>query len=140
MSEVSNTASPSVASFYGGVTNSAYFDWLTEFNTTTGTKQTIGHGSFKGQFKITPSVSSATIDDAVIQSELQAQIAAGHLPAPTSDSAGNNNTYYAIFFPHGKVITEGGSSSCASGGFCAFHGTIAGLALFHGGERLIRAR
>ena len=125
--QVSSTSSPSMATFYQGVSNSAYFDWLTEYNTPSsgGTNQHIGHGSFLQQVTITPSsgANGATIDDSAIQSELAAQISAGHLPAPTQDAAGNNNTYYAIFFPHGKVITQGGSSSCSA--FCAYHGTIA---------------
>ena len=50
------------------------------------------------------------ISDSQIQNELAAQIIAGHLPAPTTDAAGNNNTYYAIFFPHGNTITLGGST------------------------------
>jgi hypothetical protein len=127
--QVTSTASPSMATFYQGVLNSAYVDWLTEYNTNTqtGTRtdQIIGRGSFSTQVTITPSAANngATITDAQIQSELSAQIAAGTLPAPTHDAAGNNNTYYAIFFPHGKVITMGGSSSCSV--FCAYHGTIA---------------
>jgi hypothetical protein len=28
-----------------------------------------------------------------------------------------------IYFPPGKTITQGGSSSCVAGGFCAYHGT-----------------
>src|SRR5207249_3748841 len=35
-----------------------------------------------------------------------------------------NNTYYAIFFPHGITITLGTVSSCVDNGFCAYHGTI----------------
>ncbi|HET9597357.1 MAG TPA: hypothetical protein VFP65_17335 [Anaeromyxobacteraceae bacterium] len=125
--QVTSTASPSIATFYQGVLNSPYVDWLTEYDTSVagGTNQSIGRGSFFGQFVITPSVTAATITDAQIQSELAAQIAAGHLPAPTVDAAGNTNTYYAVFFPHGKTISQGGSSSCVAGGFCAYHGTVA---------------
>jgi hypothetical protein len=32
-----------------------------------------------------------------------------------------------IFFPPGKTITQGGSSSCVAGGFCAYHGTTSTL-------------
>jgi hypothetical protein len=136
IAEVAGTVSPNVATFYGGVTNSAYFDWLTEYNTNitangggAGTNQAIGRGTFLSRVQITPSAANngTTIDDTQIQNELAAQITAGHLPAPTTDAAGNTNTYYAIFFPSGKTITQGGSSSCVAGGFCAYHGTIANV-------------
>ncbi|HET7784909.1 MAG TPA: hypothetical protein VFL36_02985, partial [Myxococcales bacterium] len=134
--EVAGTVSPNVATFYGGVTASPYFDWLTEYNTNitangggAGTNQAIARGGFVSRIQITPSAANngSTIDDTQIQSELAAQINAGHLPVPTTDAAGNTNTYYAIFFPSGKTITQGGSSSCVAGGFCAYHGTIANV-------------
>ncbi len=128
---VFNTSTPSMATFYQQVLNSAYVDWLTEYNTDIldfggimGTNQTIGRGSFSEQVRITPSTNATTLTDATIQSELVNQIKAGNIPLPTSDAAGNNNTYYAIFFPHGISISMGGISSCVSGGFCAYHGTI----------------
>jgi hypothetical protein len=128
--QIVNTTSPSVGTFYQGVLNSPYVAWLTEYNTTAPipiprTNQTIGNGSFAGLMNITPSAANdgATITDAEIQAELSAQIGAGTLPAPTHDAAGNNNTYYAIYFPHGKVETLGSLTSCID--FCAYHGTIA---------------
>jgi Bacterial Ig-like domain (group 3)/Putative Ig domain len=126
-SNVSSTSTPSLATMYQQVTNSAYFDWLTEYNTTNGVQanQAIGRGSFAGQYTITPASSATTIDDSTIQTELSNQLAAGHLPPPTHDPAGNNDTYYSIFFPHGDTITQGGSSSCQAGGFGGYHGTIA---------------
>lgn len=130
--EVSTTAPPSMASFYQGVLHSTYVDWLTEYDTTRQppptSNQTIGRGAFRTQVMITPSQANdgAVIDDLQIQGELIAQLAAGHLPPPTQDAAGNNNTYYAIFFPHGKTITLGGAPSCQF--FCAYHGTIADAA------------
>jgi len=130
LSQVTGTATPNIPSFYQGILNSAYVDWLTEYNTTTvptpRSNQTIGRGSFSQRITITPAASrnGTTISDANIQAELSAQIAAGTLPAPSHDAAGNNNTYYAVFFPHGKTITQGGSNSCQAGGFCAYHGTI----------------
>lgn len=120
-----------VGTFYQGVLNSPYVDWLVEYNTNTQpgtrTNQIIGRGSFTSQVTITPASAASTISDASIQTELSNQIVAGVLPPPTHDAAGNNNTYYAIFFPHGKTITQGGSASCVSGGFCAYHGTIANV-------------
>ena len=124
--EVQNTAAPSIASFYAGVTNSSYYDWLTEYNTTInaangqpGTQQTIGRGSFASQVQITPAAANngATVDDRNIQAELHTQIIAGHLPTP------NGNTLFAVYFPANKTITQGGGSSGVT--FCAYHGTVA---------------
>jgi hypothetical protein len=117
-----------MATFYQGVLNSPYVDWLSEYNTSgnaSDPSQVISRGSFSSQVTITPSAANngSTIDDSNIKAELSAQILAGSLPAPTADAAGNNNTYYAVFFPHGKTITQGGTSSCSA--FCAYHGTIA---------------
>ena len=130
--QITNTASPSVATFYQGVLNSAYVDWLTEYNTVgqppPTSNQVLGRGSFRSQANITPSAANngTVIDDLQIQAEIQSQLAAGMLPPPTHDAAGNNNTYYAIYFPHGKTITLGGAASCQV--FCAYHGTIADAA------------
>ena len=90
-------------------------------------QQNINPGSFLGIYTITPSAGNngATISDAQIQAELKAQITAGSLPAPTLDAQGYPQTYYAVYFPPAKSITMGGSSSCASRGFCAYHGTVA---------------
>src|SRR5215467_7002944 len=131
--QVAGTTSPTMGQFYGDLTgtNSGYVSLLTQYNTpaTGGTNQTIGNGTFDGLFQIVPAAGNngSTITDAQIQSELLAQITAGHLPAPLLDAAGNVNTLYMIFFPPGKTITQGGSSSCQPGGFCAYHGTTSSL-------------
>ena len=129
---VTSTGEPSMATFYQNVLNSAYVDWFDqEYNTVknsfngTKTNQHILRGSFYETLTITPSTQSTTVDDSTIESELKAQILAGALPAPVVDAAGNNNTYYAVFFPHGITVTQGGSASCVAGGFCAYHGTVA---------------
>jgi hypothetical protein len=130
-SHVSGTGTPSMATFYSQyLSKSTLSSWLdSEYNTVnpsgTKTNQRISSGSFASQVTITPSVTGSTISDAQIQSEITAQIAAGHLPAPVLDAQGNDTTYYALFFPPGKTITQGSSSSCVSGGFCAYHGTVA---------------
>ena len=89
--------------------------------------QNISKGSFVGQYTITPSsrANGITIKDTSIQTELSAQIAAGRLPAPQVDSQSNPVTYYAVFFPPGKKISAYGATSCESGGFCAYHSTVA---------------
>ncbi len=124
---VTATTTPSIASFFRDITNSGFMDMLSEYNTpiSGGTGQIIGHGTFDGQFTIIPSAADngSTIDDSQIQSELLAQINAGHLPAPILDASGNVNTIYMIYFPPNKTITLHNSTSCAPGGFCAYHGT-----------------
>jgi hypothetical protein len=116
---ITGTGTASIAGFLTGVTNSAYFAWLTEYNTSS-PAQTIGYGSYGGDSPITPSSGNngSTITDAQIQAEISAQITSGHLPAPDA------NTFYAVFFPKGKSISSGGSNSCVAGGFCAYHGTF----------------
>jgi hypothetical protein len=132
LSNVSSTGTPSMASFYeqylSKTTLTTSTGLLQQYNTpaTGGTNQIIGPGTFQNLYQITPSSANngSTIDDSQIQSEITAQINAGHLPAPEVDAQGNPITYYAVFFPNGKTITQGGSSSCVAGGFCAYHGTI----------------
>jgi hypothetical protein len=127
--QVAGTSTPSMGNFFSDITgtSSGYISLLTQYDTPAsgGTNQTIGNGTFDGLFQIVPSAANdgSTIDDTQIQAELLAQINAGHLPAPVLDAAGNVNTIYMIYFPPGKTITQGGSSSCVAGGFCAYHGT-----------------
>ena len=126
-----------IGGFYQAIVASPFIDWLLEYDTTghtPGTSQTIGRGSFAGSFTITPSLGTTTLTDANIQSELAAQIQAGHLPAPTTDAAGNVNTVYMIAFPPSVSISNAGANSCVSGGFCAYHGTgtVGGKNLYYG--------
>jgi hypothetical protein len=129
--QVAGTTSPTMGQFYGDITSSGLITLLQQYNTTVsgGTNQTFGNGTFGGLFQIVPSAGNngSTITDTQIQSELLAQITAGHLPAPVLDAAGNPNTLYMIFFPPGKTISQGGSNSCQAGGFCAYHGTTSSL-------------
>lgn len=125
----------SLAAFYTDITNSAYIDWLYEYDTIgqldassqPGTNQAIERGGFNSAVIINPSTCAAncTIDDTGIQSELLSQVNAGHLPAPTLDHDGNVNTAYMIYFPSSVTITLQGSTSCVQ--FCAYHGTTANL-------------
>ncbi len=105
------------ASFFGGVLQSSYVDWLSEYDSAS---QTIGRGSFVGPpISITPSPTNngSQIDDAAnIAPELEAQIAARHLPTPDA------NTIFVLYFRQGQVITEGGMNSLT--GFCAYHNSI----------------
>jgi len=133
------TANGTIDQFYTDITNSRFFDLLTEYTTAgvTGappanasSNQTIGHGAFGGKFTITPSLcpgpAACTITDAQIQTELTNQINAAVLPAPQTDVHGIINTYYVIYFPPNVKITAG-SSSCVQGGFCAYHSNTGSL-------------
>ncbi len=109
--------------FYTAVTNSAYFDWLTEYDTPT---QNIGRGSFLGSL-VDPSPPTATsITNVDIQTELGKLIDAGQVPAPTAD------TLYMMHFPPGLSIDLDGSGSCVV--FCAYHNTFVhnGVNVYYG--------
>jgi len=129
--QVAGTTSPTMGQFYGDITTTGLITLMQQYNTNIagGTNQVFGNGSFGGLFQIVPAAGNngSTITDAQIQSELLAQITAGHLPAPVIDATGHPNTLYMIFFPPGKTISQGGSNSCQAGGFCAYHGTTSTL-------------
>jgi hypothetical protein len=129
--QVAGTTSPTMGNFFADITTTGLITLLQQYNTNIsgGTGQVFGNGSFGGLFQIVPAAGNngSTITDAQIQSELLAQITAGHLPAPVIDATGNPNTIYMIYFPPGKTISQGGSSSCVAGGFCAYHGTTSTL-------------
>jgi hypothetical protein len=129
--QIAGTTSPTMGQFYSDITSSGLITLLQQYNTPVsgGTGQTFGNGTFGGLFQIVPAAGNngSTITDAQIQSEILAQITAGHLPSPVLDAQGNPNTLYMIFFPPGKTISQGGSNSCQAGGFCAYHGTTSNL-------------
>ncbi len=105
-----------LSQFYTDITNSTYFDWLSEYNTTS-PAQSIGRGTFGGAITDTAVGSGSSITDAQIQTEISNRISDGTYPAPTAD------TIYMMHFPPGKSITASdGSQSCVQ--FCAYHGTF----------------
>ncbi|HEY2168671.1 MAG TPA: hypothetical protein VGJ30_03540, partial [Candidatus Angelobacter sp.] len=125
--QVAGTTSPTMGNFFADITSTGLISLMQQYNTNIsgGTGQVFGNGTFGGLFQIVPAAGNngSTITDTQIQSELLAQINAGHLPSPVLDSLGNPNTLYMIYFPPGKTISQGGSNSCQAGGFCAYHGT-----------------
>ncbi|MCU1219029.1 MAG: Ig family protein [Candidatus Angelobacter sp.] len=125
--QVAGTTSPTMGNFFSDITSTGLISLMQQYNTNIsgGTGQIFGNGTFGGLFQIVPAAGNngSTISDTQIQAELLSQITAGHLPAPILDAQGQPNTLYMIYFPPGKTITQGGSSSCVAGGFCAFHGT-----------------
>jgi hypothetical protein len=115
---VNSAVKSGVGPFYAAVTNNVYMDWLSEYDTPT---QNIGRGSFAGAVTITPHNSATNLADADIEAELIAQIYAGALAWPDS------NTSYMVHFPPGIRITDPtGAVSCNQ--FCAYHnsGSIPG--------------
>jgi len=99
--------------YYANITNSVYFDWLSEYNTAS-PAQTIGRGTAQAGYVDTKS--TTTITDAQIQTELNALFTAGKIPAP------NANNYYVVHFPKNvKITASDGSQACVQ--WCAYHGT-----------------
>jgi hypothetical protein len=101
-------------SFYAGVTNSTYLDWLSEYDTPT---QSIGRGTATAGIVDPAPPAGTNLTDAQIQAEINRLINAGTVPAPDA------NTLYMMHFPPGISITDSsGARSCAQ--FCAYHGTF----------------
>ena len=108
-----------LTAYYTAITQSAYMDWLTEYNKG---GYTINRGSFLGVYEDTNSATtSKTLSDSQIQTYLSGLIDNKKVPAPDDD------TMYMIYFPTPITISMGGSQSCASGGFCAYHGSYTHL-------------
>ena len=114
--------------FYAAVGTSDWWGGLSEYNTNQiagGSGQQIGQVTSLGETVITPSPADngSTITDAQMQTELAAQISAGHLPFPSLDSTGNVNTLYALYFPDNKTecIVSG---ECNTNEFCAYHNSF----------------
>ncbi len=77
--------------------------------------------AYGGQYTITPSVTSTTIDDPQIQSELVAQIQSGALPPPTGYK-GLGSVYVVVFPAADTECLDSGDTECSGTYFCAYHG------------------
>ena len=117
---VAATTKAKIGPFLNAIVHSTFADQFAQYSTNIvgvngmqGTDQTIVRGTYSGQFIITPANKKKTVTDTQVQTELLAQIAAGHLPA--SDL----NTLYMIFFPSNITIVLDGSKSCV--GYGAYH-------------------
>lgn len=104
--------------FYSSYVNSKHMDWLNaEYATNKvaldgrqGTNQTITRGQSVAPVLITPTLAQKQITDQEVQAEIVAQIDAGTLPKPDSD------TLYMIHFPSDVQISIEGMTSCFSFG------------------------
>lgn len=132
-----------VAGFYSTLVNSEWVDWLTEYSTnrTTeagtragqpGSQQTIGRGTFAGNYTLTtfsktfppcaaPDQALTCITDADIATEINWQVGQGRLPLPDA------NTLYMVHFPGSVLISDPGHVSCQD--FCAYHSTYQNSAM-----------
>ncbi|MCU1278061.1 MAG: hemagglutinin protein [bacterium] len=104
-------------SFYKAILQSAYFDWLVEYNTTS---YKISRGTFVTSFEDTnpAPAATATVKQVNPETYLKSLLAtAGKLPPPDDD------TIYIMYFPDRIDPTDGQGSSCVvpSGSYCAYH-------------------
>jgi uncharacterized repeat protein (TIGR01451 family) len=129
------TTPGAIDQFLRDITNSRYYDLLTEYSTTgitgvgvpaTSSNQSINRGVFDTAVTITPSLCATatsttpcSLTDLQIQQELARQINAGVLPTPVTDAQGNPNSFYMIYFPPFVTISIGTDRSCVT--FCAYH-------------------
>jgi hypothetical protein len=143
-SSVDPVMSAYLPDFYTSIVGpgSPYFSWLAEYGTVglkgasdgdLGSNQPLGFGTFDttgsgpgGTYVISPANTSMNLADSDVSTELVAQIAAGHLPAPTLDALGNVNTLYMIDFPAGYTtsVEQGGTTVYSCTGFCGYHNTV----------------
>ncbi len=120
--------------WYASVVDSPYLDVLVQYGTTgrtgqdgfAGSNQYISRGSFGGRYVITPTITSTSVTSGQVAAELVAQIAAGKVPAPEVDAAGNVNSIYMLEFPPGVSIAlaAGGSTLQSCVDFCEYHDTV----------------
>ena len=74
---VNSEVKSQIGDFYGAITQSGLYGWLSEYSTTGqsgGTNQTLGHGTFAGNITITPGHTATTLTDDDIKAEIVSQI------------------------------------------------------------------
>jgi PKD repeat protein len=99
--------------FYSDVMNSAYFDWLSEYDKPT---LPIGHGTYLGTFVDTAAPAGSSITQAQVEDELARLIGNASVPPPTA------NRLYMMYLPPGVMLTALGWFSCTpTDGFCGYH-------------------
>ncbi|MGZ6780251.1 MAG: hypothetical protein ACXVGO_14795, partial [Mycobacterium sp.] len=100
-------------SFYAAVVNSAYYDMLSQYSTTS-PAQTLSRGTASPGYVDT--MTSTSVTDAQVQTELAKLIDAGKV-------TNSPDHYYPFHFPAGTTVTDSsGQASCTV--WCAYHGTF----------------
>ncbi len=98
--------------YYDAVTNSAYFDWLSEYDSGS---YMIGRGSFVAEYADAAAPAKATINETTdLQPWINKLIDAGMIPAPDAD------TLYFVHLPGSSQVSSGaGGTTCKDN--CAYH-------------------
>ncbi|HXU69936.1 MAG TPA: hypothetical protein VN947_11440 [Polyangia bacterium] len=98
--------------YYDAVTNSAYFDWLVEYDVT---NYTVGRGSFAAEYADPSPPAGTTVDETkTLQPWISGLIDSGKVPPP------DGNTLYFIHLPGTVQISSGaGGTTCSDN--CAYH-------------------
>jgi hypothetical protein len=133
--KVSAETKSKIGPFFENILDSTYMDWMSPLYDTNlaavdgreGTKQHIGRGRFMGAITIMPANTGTDLTDAMLQQELESQIAAGKLP-PADD-----NTLFMTYFPAGISVSIETQKSCET--FCAYHEGFkakSGASVFYG--------
>jgi hypothetical protein len=102
-----------IESFFTAILGSSLMDQLAEYNTG---PYKYGHGKLLGHAYIAHTYKAKKIDDTEIQSLIKSWIAAGTVPAPTSQ------TLYFVYTPPNIKVTSGTDASCTN--FCGYHDAI----------------
>ncbi|MGZ3438676.1 MAG: hypothetical protein ACXVDD_04145, partial [Polyangia bacterium] len=101
-----------LAQYYDAVSNSAYFDWLIEYNATA---YKLGRGGLLATFADPSPPAKTTISDTTdLQPYLSGLIDAGKIPKPDAD------TLYMVHLP-GSVTVSGGAAGTTCKDNCAYH-------------------
>jgi MYXO-CTERM domain-containing protein len=125
---VDATTVATMPQFYPAVVDSAYLDWLEEYDSIglngqdgqAGSNQHIRRGTYGSAITITPMNTATSLSETEITTEVAAQIAAKGLPQPDLDKDGNPIAIYMIDFPPNFSFTLLGTT-----GFCAYHWSVA---------------
>lgn len=98
--------------YYDAVTNSAYFDWLVEYDTAS---YTIGRGGFAAEYADPAPPAGTTVDETTtLQPWLSGLIDGGKVPPPDA------NTLYFVHLPGSVQVSSGaGGTTCSDN--CAYH-------------------
>ncbi|HEX6835715.1 MAG TPA: MYXO-CTERM sorting domain-containing protein [Polyangia bacterium] len=98
--------------YYDAVTNSAYFDWLSEYNSGS---YMIGRGGFVAEYADAAAPAKATINETTdLQPWINKLIDGGQIPAPDAD------TLYFVHLPGSSQVSSGaGGTTCKDN--CAYH-------------------